>query len=153
MGGLTCVRQMIRLLPGEDIVYFWRYGARAVRRTLGGDHRALCAAGCRVFAQFRPQGDRHRLRHGIHYRDGCAQSAKITSILGVVQPAAKAAVQATRTGNIGVIGTKATIRGGAYEASIPARFCRISPQRHARCLCLSSRTAECGAGTRSPSAW
>ena len=35
MGGLTCVRQMIRLLPGEDIVYFGDtgrvpYGGRSV---------------------------------------------------------------------------------------------------------------------------
>jgi glutamate racemase len=39
-------------------------------------------------------------------------------VLGVVEPGARAAVEATRTGCIGVIGTKATIRSGAYNLAI-----------------------------------
>jgi glutamate racemase len=41
-------------------------------------------------------------------------------ILGVVQPAALAAARVSKSGAIGVIGTKATIRSGAYEAAIRA---------------------------------
>ena len=42
-------------------------------------------------------------------------------ILGVIDPAAEAAAAATRTGHIGVLGTQATIRSGAYEAAIRAQ--------------------------------
>lgn len=39
-------------------------------------------------------------------------------VLGVVEPGARAAVAATRNGRIGVMGTRATIRSGAYERAI-----------------------------------
>jgi glutamate racemase len=39
-------------------------------------------------------------------------------IIGVIQPGAQAAVEASRNGNIGVIGTRATIYSRAYERAI-----------------------------------
>jgi glutamate racemase len=39
-------------------------------------------------------------------------------VIGVIEPGAKAAVAATRNGNIGVIGTRATIYSRAYERAI-----------------------------------
>ena len=39
-------------------------------------------------------------------------------VLGVVAPAAAAAAQTTQNGRIGLIGTQASIRSGAYEALI-----------------------------------
>ena len=39
-------------------------------------------------------------------------------VLGVLEPGARAAVAATRTGRIGVIGTEATIGSGAYEKAV-----------------------------------
>lgn len=41
-------------------------------------------------------------------------------VLGVIVPGAKAAISATRTGRIGVIGTRATINSGAYERALHA---------------------------------
>jgi len=41
-------------------------------------------------------------------------------VIGVIAPGAKAAVEATRKGHIGVIGTRATIYSGAYERAIQA---------------------------------
>lgn len=41
-------------------------------------------------------------------------------VIGVVQPGARAAVQATRNGRIGVIGTAGTINSGAYHRAIAA---------------------------------
>jgi glutamate racemase len=41
-------------------------------------------------------------------------------VVGVIEPGARAAVAATRTGNIGVIGTAGTIASGAYERAIKA---------------------------------
>jgi glutamate racemase len=40
------------------------------------------------------------------------------SIIGVIRPGAEAAVAATKNGHIGVIGTRATIRSGAYEKTL-----------------------------------
>src|SRR5216110_461023 len=41
-------------------------------------------------------------------------------VLGVIEPGARAALQATRNRHIGVIGTRATIRSGAYEKALRA---------------------------------
>ena len=41
-------------------------------------------------------------------------------VIGVIAPGVKAAVEATRNGHIGVIGTRATIYSGAYERAIQA---------------------------------
>jgi glutamate racemase len=41
-------------------------------------------------------------------------------VLGVVEPGARAAVRATRSGHIGVIATAGTVRSGAYEKAIRA---------------------------------
>jgi glutamate racemase len=41
-------------------------------------------------------------------------------VTGVIKPGAQAAVAATRTGRIGVIGTRATIKSGAYERELHA---------------------------------
>jgi glutamate racemase len=41
-------------------------------------------------------------------------------VVGVIEPGARAAVAATKTGTIGVIGTAGTIASGAYERAITA---------------------------------
>src|SRR5256886_10172466 len=41
-------------------------------------------------------------------------------VVGVIEPGAQAALQATRNRHIGVIGTRATIRSGAYEKALRA---------------------------------
>lgn len=42
-------------------------------------------------------------------------------VIGVIEPGARAALQATRNQRVGVIGTRATIRSGAYEKALRAR--------------------------------
>ena len=41
-------------------------------------------------------------------------------VIGVIEPGARAALQATRNRHVGVIGTRATIRSGAYEKALRA---------------------------------
>jgi glutamate racemase len=41
-------------------------------------------------------------------------------VIGVIEPGARAALEATRNRHIGVIGTRATIRSGAYEKTLRA---------------------------------
>ena len=120
MGGLTAVRQMIRLLPGEDIVYFGDTG----RVPYGGRSVETIVRYARQDVAFLRSFDLKAIviacgtvsTTALHLLKG----ENTIPILGVVQPAASAAAKATESGNIGVIGTKATIRSGAYEASIRA---------------------------------
>jgi len=42
-------------------------------------------------------------------------------VFGVIEPAVEAAVQTTRNGCIGVIGTRGTIQSGAYQSALKAR--------------------------------
>ena len=117
IGGLTCVREMIRLLPAEDIVYFGDtaripYGTRS-RETV------------RIYAE---QDIEFIKNHGVKII--IAACGTVSSIVGsikdvdgipftgVVIPAAQAACAATRCGRIGVIGTSATIRSAAYGKAI-----------------------------------
>ncbi len=45
-------------------------------------------------------------------------------VVGVIEPGSRAALAATKTGNIGVIGTEGTIKSGAYEREL----LRIDPE-------------------------
>jgi len=118
MGGLTAVRQMIRLLPGEDIVYFGDtgrvpYGGRSVDtivRYARQDVAFLCSFDLKAIVIACGTVSTTAL--------DVLKNENTIPILGVVQPAARAAARATKSGNIGVIGTKATIRSGAYETAI-----------------------------------
>lgn len=117
LGGLTAVRQLMRLLPGEDIVYFGdtgrvpygnrsretiaRYARQDCRFLLGNDVKLLIAA-CGTVSSA-----------AADILEGMPVPA-----FGVVEPAAKAAVEATRSGRIGVIGTSATVRSGAFQRCI-----------------------------------
>ena len=49
-------------------------------------------------------------------------------VWGVIDPGVAAATQATRTGRVGVIGTKATIASGAYQRRLEARGLRVWAQ-------------------------
>lgn len=118
LGGLTAVRQLRRVLPGEDIVYFGDtgrvpYGSRArdtivqyarqdIHFLLTQDVKFIIAACGTVSSTFPPE-----------------EAAKLpVPYTGVVGAASRAAVAATRNRKIGIIGTAATIRSGSYAAVI-----------------------------------
>ncbi len=120
LGGLTAVRELAKLLPGEDIVYFGDtgrvpYGSRSpetIRRYARQDVAFLQTFDLK----------------SIVIACGTVSSTALEDlsarcpipVRGVVAPAAQAAARATRTGRIGLIGTQATIRAGAYERAILA---------------------------------
>lgn len=120
MGGLTAVRQMFDLLPGEDIVYFGDTG----RVPYGGRSADTIVRYARQDVAFLRSFDLKAIVIACGTVSTTALSIlrreNALPILGVVEPAAKAAAEATRNGRIGVIGTKATIRSGAYEQAILA---------------------------------
>lgn len=118
LGGLTAVKEIMRILPEENIIYFGDtgrvpYGTRGeetIVKYVRGDIRFLESFDVKL----------------IVVACGTASSVGIpavkketkTPIIGVVDSAARAAVRETKSGRIGVIGTTGTIRSGAYEREI-----------------------------------
>jgi len=118
IGGLTVVKEVTRLLPQEKIVYFGDtarvpYGVKSketivkfsIENTLFllKKNVKMIVVACNTSSSLAlPEIRRH---------------FKIP-MMGVIGPGAKEAVAATRNGRVGVIGTRATINSGAYEAEI-----------------------------------
>ncbi len=118
LGGLTTVRELRRLLPGEDIVYFGDTG----RVPYGSRSADTIVKYARQDVAFLRTFD----LKAIVIACGTVSTTSLDilaaenpmPVLGVVAPAAQAAARATKNGKIGLIGTQATIRSGAYERLI-----------------------------------
>ncbi len=120
LGGLTALRELRRLLPGEDFIYFGDtgrvpYGGRG-RETLlryaGQDMTFLRTFDPKAVVVACGTVSATALR--------ALQAENDLPLFGVIGPAARAAVAAAPSGRVGVIGTAATIRSGAYEREIAA---------------------------------
>ena len=118
LGGLTTVKELRRLLPYENIVYLGDTG-RVPYGTRGRETIQKYAMQDMAFLQS------HNVKM-IIAACGTASSAitsEMTSHLGVpfsgvVLPAAQAACASSISGRIGVIGTTATVRSGAYGRAV-----------------------------------
>jgi len=120
LGGLTVVRALREALPGEDIVYLGdtarvpygtkgaptviKYALGCARHLVGRGVKAIVIA-CNTVSAVAP--DRLRIELDL-------------PVLGVIEPGARAAVEATRSGRIGVLATAATIASGAYPRAVSA---------------------------------
>lgn len=118
LGGLTAVKELMRLLPEESVVYFGDtgrvpYGTKSnetiIRYTMG-DIRFLNTFDLKTIII--ACGTASTIALPV-VRDKCP-----VPLTGVAAPAARAAVRATKSGRIGIIGTPGTIQSGAYEALI-----------------------------------
>ena len=118
LGGLTAVRQLRRLLPGEDIVYFGDTG-RVPYGSRGHD----------VIVRYAQQDIRFLLSQNVKFiMAACgtvsstypsAEAAQLpVPYTGVIGAAARAAAAATKNKRIGVIGTAATIRSDSYATQL-----------------------------------
>ena len=119
LGGLSAVRHLQDILPGEDIIYFGDtgrvpYGTRSrdtIRRYAYEDCRLLLdkdvkyiIAACGTVSSVAPD---------------LLASLPVPAI-GVVEPTAKAAAAATVNGRIAILGTAATIRSASFEKALLA---------------------------------
>jgi glutamate racemase len=118
LGGLTVANELMRQLPGEGLIYFGDtarvpYGPKAastVRRYSREIASFLESEGVKAIVVACNTATAHALT---------ALRAELrVPVVGVIEPGARAAVAATRNGNVGVIGTAGTIRSGAYERAI-----------------------------------
>lgn len=118
LGGLTTVRELCRLLPEEDIVYFGDTG----RVPYGSRSRETIVKYARQDVAFLRTFDLKAIVVACGTVSTTALDVLVREndipVWGVVEPAARAAARATRNGRVGLIGTQATIRSGAYERRI-----------------------------------
>ncbi len=120
IGGLTVAQEVIRQLPHESVVYFGDtarvpYGPKSpetVRRYSREIAGFLQEQGVKSIVIACNTATAHAL--------GALRDELEMPVIGVVEPGARAAVGATRSGHIGVIGTVGTIKSGAYERAIRA---------------------------------
>lgn len=118
VGGLTVVREIIRQIPNEKIIYFGdtarvpygnksrdtvtRYSRQIVRFLQTKQVKAIVVA-CNTASAFA--------------LDELEKEIDIP-IIGVVRPGAKVAAEATRNGRVGVIGTSGTVGSNIYSTYI-----------------------------------
>ncbi len=118
VGGLTVLRAVARALPAEDVLYLGDtarvpYGTKSpetVRRYsleaasfLRSRGVKMIIVACNTSSSLALAALRRRLR---------------IPVIGVIEPGARMAARASRRGRIGVIGTEATVKSGAYRRAI-----------------------------------
>jgi glutamate racemase len=121
VGGLTVFKEMERALPGESLVYLGDtarvpYGTKSAETVVRYSLEAM-------------RFMRHQEVKMVVVACNTASSVAIEAmaaedgvpVLGVILPGAHRAAEISKSGRIGVIGTRATIGSGAYERAILAK--------------------------------
>ena len=115
LGGLTAVRRLHALMPRENIIYFGDTG-RVPYGTRGRDTIIKYA---RQDVAFLRRFDLKAIIIACNTVSSVAldllERENDIPIIGTVEPACRRAMTMTRNGKVGVIGTAATVRSGAYE--------------------------------------
>lgn len=117
LGGLTVAREIMKLLPNENIVYFGDTG----RVPYG-------TKGCETIRKYALQDERFLLSHDVKMivaacgtvSSVAADTAQVLPVpfVEVVSHSVHAAVKATKNGKIGILATSATINSGAHKKQI-----------------------------------
>lgn len=118
IGGLTVVREFMQHLPGYDIIYF----GDTARTPYGSKSPGTVVEYARQNTEFLLEHGARIIVMACNTASSVATDTLVQSydvpVFEVVTPAVELAVQATRYGRIGVIGTRATINSGIYEKKI-----------------------------------
>lgn len=118
VGGLTVARELFKLLPKEDVVYFGDVG----RSPYGGRSKE-------IITSFTHQDVAFLVEHKVKFIVCACNTASSVALddvskgypirmIGVIEPGARAAMERTKSGRIGVIGTVATVTSNAYARTI-----------------------------------
>ncbi len=118
VGGLTVVREIMRQIPDERIVYF----GDTARVPYGSKSKDTIIRYSRQIIRFLRQQDVKAIVVACNTASAQAldeiEKEIDIPIIGVVKPGAKVAAEATRNGKIGVIGTEGTIGSHIYSRYI-----------------------------------
>jgi len=114
VGGLTVVREIIRQIPNESLLYF----GDTARVPYGTKSKDTVLRYTRQIVRFLESQKVKAIVVACNTVSAVAldeiEKEVNVPIIGVVKPGVKAASQATRNGKIGVIATKATIESNIY---------------------------------------
>jgi glutamate racemase len=128
LGGLTATREIFRLLPHETVLYF----GDLAHLPYGNKSRAAVTRFSLEIADFLLRQDIKCLLVACNTSSSYALDALREHVdipvIGVIEPAARAAVAASPRGRIGVIGTLGTVSSGAYARAVEA----LAPQAQVR---------------------
>lgn len=121
VGGLSVVKEVQRLLPGEDIIYFGDtarlpYGTKS-KETIVRFSREIV----RFLLQFRVKLIVVACHTASSFSLPTLRREGNVPILGVVESGAEEALCVTQTGRIGILGTRATISSESYAREIKKR--------------------------------
>jgi glutamate racemase len=125
VGGLTVLKALRRELPGRDFVYI----GDTARVPYGRKPREMVQAfAYGITAYLVDQGV-----EGVVVACNTASAAALPAlsnefdvpVWGVIEPGVEAARRATRTGVVGVIGTKGAIASGSYQKRLEAAGLRV----------------------------
>lgn len=118
IGGLTVVSALRTLLPNESIYYL----GDTARVPYGGKSATTVQRYSLEIAAMLLEESAKTVVVACNTASAVALSQLTenlpVTVTGVILPGAQAAIAATRTGHIGVIGTRATIHSGAYERAL-----------------------------------
>lgn len=118
LGGLTVAGALRELLPHESIFYL----GDTARVPYGGKSASTVQRYSHELAEILLEEHCKALVVACNTASALAlprlQERLQVPVLGVIEPGARAAVEITRSGHVGVIGTRATIRSGAYERAL-----------------------------------
>jgi len=115
VGGLTVLKALRRKLPHRDFIYL----GDTARVPYGRKPAAMVAEFAYGITEFLRQAD----VEGVVIACNTASAAALPELArhvsipvwGVIEPGVEAAARMTRSGKVGVIGTKGTIGSGAYQ--------------------------------------
>lgn len=118
VGGLTVVREIMRQIPNEKIVYF----GDTARVPYGSKSKDTVTRFSRQIVRFLQTQEVKAIVVACNTASAYALSELEKEvdipIIGVVKPGAKVAADTTRNGKIGVIATEGTISSGIYSEYI-----------------------------------
>lgn len=114
IGGLTVAREIMRQIPEERIVYF----GDTARLPYGSKSKETIVRYSRQIIRFLRTQDVKAIVIACNTASAYALETVAAEsdipVIGVINAGARAAVNATQNGKIGVIGTEATISSGVY---------------------------------------
>lgn len=118
VGGLTVAREIMRQIPDERIVYF----GDTARVPYGSKSKETITRYSRQIVRFLEKQQVKAIvvacnTASAYALDEIEKEIEIP-IIGVVKPGAKVAADTTKNGNIGVIGTEATVESRIYSRYI-----------------------------------
>jgi len=118
VGGLTVAKELLCAFPSIDLYYF----GDTARLPYGNKSSRTIIAYSREISRFLLEKGVGMLIVACNTSSSIALSTLETElsipVIGMIKPGARSAVEKSKSGRIGLIGTRATVSSGAYEREI-----------------------------------